>query len=105
DAMPQLVWTARPDGTVDYYNARYRQYLGIHQSNNNSWEWAPVLHEDDVAATVEAWENAVKNGTPYEIAHRVHCSDGTFRWHLSRGIPVRDESGRIVRWYGTATDI
>lgn len=104
NAMPQLVWTARPDGIVDYYNERVSLYDGIH-GDGIAWEWSPVLHPDDHKRTAEAWHRAVATGESYEIEHRVRRSDGSFRWHLSRAVPVRDEKGQIVRWYGTATDI
>ncbi|MBE0695285.1 MAG: PAS domain-containing protein, partial [Anaerolineaceae bacterium] len=105
DAMPQLVWMAKPDGTVDYYNQRYHEYNGIALGDNGEWLWAPVLHPDDVEQTLNAWQNAVSSGTVYEAEHRVKKIDGSFRWHLSRGIPVFDSLGRLTRWFGTATDI
>lgn len=105
NAMPQLVWTARPDGTVDYYNERVHEFRGFARDANGNWLWEPVLHPEDVQPTVEAWEHAVRTGTIYQMAHRAQRTDGTYRWYLSRGVPVRDEDGRIVRWFGTATDI
>ena len=105
DAMPQLVWTAEPDGRVDYYNKRYKEYVGIRRTADGSCEWSPVLHEDDVEPTVRVWQRALANGETYEIEHRVRRADGSFRWLLSRGLPVRDEQGRVIKWYGTATDI
>jgi PAS domain S-box-containing protein len=105
DAMPQLVWTAEPDGRVDYYNIRYCEYDGITPTGEGEYHWAPVLHPDDVQPTVAAWERAVATGDIYQIEHRVRMADGSFRWHLSRGVPVRGEQGKIVKWYGTATDI
>lgn len=107
DSMPQLVWTARPDGVVDYYNQRYREFFGIQpvETGEDVWQWAPTLHVDDVDATVEAWNTAVQEGTMYEIEHRVTRADGSFRWYLSRGLPYRNEQGEIIKWFGTATDI
>jgi PAS domain S-box-containing protein len=105
DAMPQLVWSADANGVVDYYNERAESYAGIERGEADSWEWAPTVHPDDRPATVEAWRNAVETGEAYEIEHRVKLDDGSYRWHLSRGMPVRDEQKRVVRWYGTATDI
>jgi len=105
DSMPQLVWTARPDGTVDYYNRRYLEFGGIEPGADGAWHWAPVLHPDDLDATVEAWRHAVQTGETYEIAHRVLRADGEYRWHLSRALASRNAEGRIVRWCGTATDI
>ncbi len=105
DAMPQLVWTALPDGTVDYYNQRHELYSGIGKTEPGHWNWGPVLHPDDLQPTMETWERAIWTGNVYQIEHRVKMADGTFRWHLSRGIPARGKDGQIVRWYGTATDI
>jgi PAS domain S-box-containing protein len=105
DSMPQLIWTALPDGTVDYYNKRYLEYQDIKQVMKAVWEWAPVLHPDDADATVKAWQHSVSTGELYQIEHRVRMAGGLYRWHLSRGVPTYDEQGRIVRWFGTATDI
>jgi PAS domain S-box-containing protein len=105
DSMPQLVWMAQPDGMVDYYNNRYKQYSGIEPTVGGIWQWAPVLHPDDLQATVDAWSNALRTEKPYQAEHRVQMSDGEYRWHLSRGLPVHDSSGRLLRWFGTATDI
>gem|GEM_PF-865443 len=105
NAMPQLVWTAQPDGRVDYYNERYQEYEGIRRDENDSYHWGPVLHEDDLGPTLEAWKQALATGKEYRVEHRVRRSDGSYRWHLSRGIPARDGQGNIVKWFGTATDI
>jgi PAS domain S-box-containing protein len=104
NAMPQLVWTADPDGRVDYYNERSQEFRGI-TSTDQQWEWSPVLHPDDLAPTVAAWEMSVQSGVPYEIEHRVYRADGEMRWYLSRAVPSRNEEGQITKWYGTATDI
>jgi PAS domain S-box-containing protein len=105
DAMPQLVWTAEPDGRVDYYNVRYKEYSGIEPAPDGTFQWAPVLHAEDVEPTVRAWENAVQSGRMYQIEHRVQGVDGRYRWHLSRAIPIFDNHKRIIKWFGTATDI
>lgn len=105
DAMPQLVWTARPDGTVDYYNQRHQEYGGIARKPDGNWQWAPVLHPDDRQPTVDAWLRSVAAGEIYQMEHRVQMADGSFRWHLSRGVPAMDGHGRIAQWFGTATDI
>jgi PAS domain S-box-containing protein len=105
DALPHLVWTARPDGSVDYYNRRYLEYDGISPLDADNWTWQPVLHPEDIQATVDAWQHAVRTGEIYQAEHRVRTADGSFRWHLSRGWPVRDAQGNVIRWFGTATDI
>lgn len=105
DSLPQLVWTARPDGTVDYYNHRVREYGGIEPSSDGSWTWAPVLHEEEAQSTLDAWQYSLRTGDVYQTVHRVRMNNGQFRWHLSRGFPMRNEQGAIVKWFGTATDI
>ena len=105
DAMPQVVWMAGPDGRLDYINERITELSGVRRLDDGTWSWADVLVPDDRDATIEAWATAVRNGTPYEIAHRLIRTDGTVHWYLSRGVPVRDDDNRIVRWFGTTTDI
>ena len=105
DAMPQLVWTADATGRVDYYNSRYREFKGLVRQPDGNWDWAPVLHPDDMEKTVEAWQHAVRSGETYQLEHRVQRADNSFAWYLSRAKPVHDLEGRVVRWYGTATDI
>jgi PAS domain S-box-containing protein len=105
DSMPQLVWTARPDGSVDYYNERAREFAGLEREADGTWRWTPVVHPDDVERTHRAWQHAVETGETYQIEHRVRRDDGSWRWFLSRAVPVRHREGTILRWYGTATDI
>jgi PAS domain S-box-containing protein len=105
DAMPQLVWTAGPDGTVDYFNRRREEYSGQRQEPDGTWQWAEAIHPDDVRRTVEAWGRATATGGMYEITHRIRCRDGSFRWLLTRGVPLPDASGRVIKWFGTSTDI
>jgi len=103
DSMPQLVWTAGSDGVVDYYNARVREYDGIEQALDGSWRWQPIVHPDELEATVAAWNAAVALGRDYQCEHRVRMRDGSFRWHVSRARRVEGAGGE--RWFGTATDI
>ena len=106
DAMPQIVWTARPDGYLDYYNRRWFEYTGMSLEQTQGWGWQPVLHPEDVEECLKRWATAVETGEAYEIEYRFRrASDSTYRWHLGRGVPMRDESGEIVKWFGTATDI
>ncbi len=105
DSMPQLVWTAGPDGTVEYYNQRSAAYAGLERAADGTWTWRPAVHPDDAERTSSAWAAAVETGQVYEVEHRVQMADGSYRWHLSRGVPIRSAQGRLVRWYGTATDV
>ncbi|MFN7116209.1 MAG: PAS domain S-box protein [Saprospiraceae bacterium] len=105
NAMPQLVWIANAEGVVTYYNDRANEYSGITQNAEGIWTWEPVLHSDDLQPTIDAWETAIRNKEPYVKEHRIRMNDGSLRWHLSRGNPVFDAQGNIIKWYGTATDI
>jgi PAS domain S-box-containing protein len=105
DAMPQLVWTAGPDGAVDYFNSRAGEYAGLTQSPDDGWRWIRVLHPDDVERCLQIWQEALSRGMTYDCEHRLRMTDGSWRWHLSRAVPVRDEQWHVVKWFGTATDI
>jgi len=105
DAMPQLAWTANPDGSVDYANRWYDEYSGYRRNETDVIEWGPVLHPDDLEASARAWRHAVESGTPYQVEHRARRTDGSYRWLLTRASPVRDAQGRIIKWFGTSTDI
>jgi PAS domain S-box-containing protein len=104
DSMPQLVWTATPEGKVDYYNKKYKEFAGI-TKKGDKFEWTPVVHEDDRQKTMEVWSLSLERGEIYEIEHRIKQKNGQYQWFLSRGIPVRDKNGTICKWYGTATNI
>jgi PAS domain S-box-containing protein len=105
DAIPQQIWTGPPDGTLDYCNERWRSYMGLGLEELRGEGWQSMLHPDDRERLLNAWHQSVTNGTPYEQEERHRGADGTYRWFLARGLPMRDAEGRIVRWYGTNTDI
>jgi PAS domain S-box-containing protein len=111
DAMPHMVWAARPDGFVDYYNERWYEFTGIDRNELGDESWRSVLHPDDAVIVAEGYSESIRTGTPYQQEVRVkEHSTGSYRWFLGRAIPVLDASGkevpgRIVRWYGTLTDI
>jgi PAS domain S-box-containing protein len=106
DAMPQIVWTARADGYFDYYNRRWFEYTGMTMEQTAGWGWQPVLHPDDVEMALRRWARAITTGESYQIEYRFRrAADGQYRWHLGRGVPLRDAAGRIVKWFGTSTDI
>ncbi len=106
DSMPQIVWTANPDGGLDYYNQQWIDYTGMTLEQTSGWGWQPVLHPDDLDECLRRWSRAVEMGESYETEYRFkRASDGAYRWHLGRATPARDEDGRITKWYGTSTDI
>jgi len=100
DSLPQLVWTAGPDGRIEYTSARRERYGAIGRT-----DWEGIIHPDDRRATAEAWLRASEAGVAYEMEHRLFAVDKGYAWHLSRASPLLDAQGAIVRWYGTTTDI
>ena len=102
-SMPQIVWLARPDGEIEYFNHRWFDYTG--QDPGDGWDWRPVLHPDDLGPCLELWGRASSLGR--ELPGRIPLprADGAYRWHLARAEPMRDEAGQIVQWIGTCTDI
>ena len=105
DALPQQIWSGPPDGTLDYCNDRWRSYTGLGLEALRGEGWQTMLHPDDRDRVLRAWHESVEKGTPYEQEERHRGADGSYRWFLARGVPLRDAEGRIVRWYGTNTDI
>jgi PAS domain S-box-containing protein len=105
DTIPQQIWTGPPDGSLDFCNAQWRSYMGFTQQDVQGDGWQRMLHPEDRERVLAAWHESVANGTPYEQQERHRRADGQYRWFLSRGVPLKDSQGRIVRWYGTNTDI
>ncbi|MBV8337597.1 MAG: PAS domain-containing protein [Alphaproteobacteria bacterium] len=105
EALPQLVWTSRPDGWRDYFSRQWVEYTGIPEEEQLGLAWLDkVVHPDDRERIRERWMAAVQGGDEYDAELRIRRSDGQYRWFKARGTPVRDE-GRTVRWFGTCTDI
>ena len=106
DAIPVQVWTATPDGGLDYVSERTAQSLGLPVDRILGHEWTAALHPSDVERARARWTLSVETGEPYEIEFRLwSAAHGTHRWHLSRATPQRHADGRILRWFGTNTDI
>jgi PAS domain S-box-containing protein len=104
DAIPTLAWSARPDGSADFFNLRWLEYTGLSAEQAIGWGWKVAIHPDDLPHMLEGFQNAVEVGQPFEAEGRFRRSDGEFRWFLFRASPLCD-SGRVVRWYGTNTDL
>lgn len=106
ETIPQLVWSARADGFSDYYNQRFLDYLGMTLQEMQGFVWSNTVHPDDLAAAVTAWNQAVSTGEDYAIEFRIRQGrSGAYRWHAVRGVPLRDSAGRVLRWFGTCTDV
>jgi PAS domain S-box-containing protein len=105
DAIPQQIWSGPADGTLDFCNERWRSYMGLGMEELQGDGWQRMLHPDDRDRVLKTWQESVAKGTPYEQEERHRGANGQYRWFLARGVPLRDAEGRIVRWYGTNTDI
>jgi len=106
DAMPQIVWTARPDGQIDYFNRRWYEFTDTKPGPITDQTWLAVVHPADRSEFGAAWRACVASGRPHETEARFWSArHAGYRWHLDRAIPLRDDAGTILRWYGTSTDI
>src|SRR5258708_4555036 len=105
NTFPTLVWSARPDGSAEFFNRRWLDYTGLSAEQALDWGWTAAIHPDDRGGLVEYWRSILASGDPGEIEARLRRCDGEFRWFLFRGSPLRDASGTVVKWCGTNTDI
>ncbi|MDH7639385.1 PAS domain-containing protein [Sphingomonas oryzagri] len=105
DTMPQMVWSTRPDGFHDYYNARWYEYTGVPEGSTDGEGWNGMFHPEDQDRAWSVWRHSLETGDPYEIEYRLRDAKGQYRWTLGRALPIRDDRGAITRWFGTCTDI
>ena len=107
NAMPQLVWVAGPKGETVYINNRLSEFAGERnlQNGDGYWGWVALTHPQDLVPTEAAWQKAIATGSVFQFEHRMLMKDGSYRWHLSRGIPQKDDDGQTLKWFGTTTDI
>jgi formate hydrogenlyase transcriptional activator len=105
DSLPALIHTGRPDGYLDFFNQRWLQFVGLRLEELEGWKWTSAVHRDDVAALIARWRACLASGEPLGFEARVRRADGEYRWMLHQKVAVRDESGHIVKWYGTSMDI
>ena len=105
DTVPHLMWTAGPDGRIDYRNTRIYEYLGADKAALDDRGFGHVIHPDDLQSGKELWTRALASGEPAHVEVRVRRADGVYRWHHVIALPLRDRNGALVRWLGTSTDI
>jgi PAS domain S-box-containing protein len=105
DLIPDLAWFARPDGSVEYCNRLWLDYTGLSAKQAMDWGWAVAIHPDDLSRLTLYWSSILAIGEPGEIEARLRRFDGEYRWFLFRARPQRDDSGTVVKWYGTNIDI
>jgi formate hydrogenlyase transcriptional activator len=105
DSLPALIHTGRPDGYLDFFNQRWLQFVGLRLEELEGWKWTSAVHRDDVAALIARWRACLASGEPLGFEARVQRADGEYRWMLHQKVAVRDESGHIVKWYGSSVEI
>ena len=105
NTMPVLAWSTRAEGKADFFNQRWLDYTGLSLDEARDWGWAKVIHPDDLVLVNEYWRAHIVSGEAGEIEARLRRQDGVYRWFLFRANPLRGQSGAVVKWYGTNTDI
>lgn len=105
DAMPQMVWSADAQGKRDYFNARWLSFTGMSAEDAGSQSFPELLHPDDRDRAIAQWRQSVQTGENYQVEYRLRTGDGCYRWVLALALPMHDETGAVVRWFGTCTDI
>jgi PAS domain S-box-containing protein len=105
NTVPGLLWTARPDGWVDFLNQRWLDYTGMTLEQGLGWAWQPGYHPDDLGNVLSKWRAAVAERKPLEVEARLRRFDGEYRWFLKRAFPLFDNAGRVLGWYGGNIDV
>jgi PAS domain S-box-containing protein len=105
DTIPVIAFISIPDGSNEFTNRSWQEYTGLSVKDTAGWGWASTVHPDDVARHLEKWRAAVSAGTTFDNAARYRGADGQYRWFLARAVPLRDERGNLLRWYGVLVDI
>jgi PAS domain S-box-containing protein len=105
EALPQLVWTAMPDGACDYFSTQWTEFTGVPNDQLLGWQWLKSLHPDDRESTRQFWTESVAGRHDYDVEYRIRRFDGQYRWFKTRGVPIRNSEGSISQWFGTCTDM
>ena len=105
ETLPQMAWTARPDGTINYYNQRWYDFTGSTFTDLQDWSWEQFMHPDDLATTLRRWQHSLATGAAFESEHRWRDRHGNYRWFLARGEAIRDDNGDVALWVGANTDV
>ena len=105
ETIPISVWTALPDGTVDFVSRHWRDHSGLSEENASGAGWQTAVHPDDIDRHLDKWRASLATGAPFENEARRRAADGEYRWFLARAVPLRDEQGNILKWYGITMEI
>jgi diguanylate cyclase (GGDEF)-like protein/PAS domain S-box-containing protein len=105
EALPEIIWTADPDGNDDFFNQKCFDYTGLTLDLMKGHGWKQAVHPDDLEDTFSKWQNALRAGEAYEVEYRLRGKDGSYRWFVGRARPIRNAEGKIIKWFGTCADI
>lgn len=105
NAIPQIVWIARPNGMIDFFNLQWFAFTGMSFEQSEGWGWKQAIHPEELEGFLDRWGEALRGGVPFETHCRLKRFDGSYRWHLVRALPERDRQGQPMAWLGTCTDI
>ena len=105
EAVPEMIWTATPDGMDDFFNDKWFDYTGRTPEQTLGRGWTATVHPDDLAPCLAKWDNALRTGEPYDVEYRLRGRDGIYRWFLGRANPILNSTGEVIKWFGTCTDI
>lgn len=106
ETIPQMLWSANPDGTIDYCNQRVLDYTGLSKDEIRGAGWMKAVHPEDVGGMTQAWATAVSTGEPFQYEFKgLHAIDQTYRWCISSALPLRDQKGRVTKWFGSVVDL
>ena len=105
EAVPQKIFTAKPDGDIDYTNPQWNEFTGLSFEQIKDWEWIKLVHPDDIEKSISVWQHSIDTGESLRLEHRFLSHSGEYRWLLSVAKPMRNSDGEIIKWFGTNTDI
>ncbi len=105
ESMPQKIFTAKPNGDVDYFNQQWTEFTGLTFEQIRDWGWLQFIHPDDVEENIRRWQHSIDTGEYFQLEHRFRRKDGEYRWHLSRAHALRNADGQVLMWIGSNTDI
>src|SRR5690349_20106853 len=105
NTIPQLAWMAQADGAIVWFNERWYEYTGTTPENATGWGWQETVEPDALPSMLEHWRASIHSGAPFEMEYPIRGADGQYRWYLTRVNAVRDRNGKVVRWFGTNTDV
>ncbi len=105
NSIPAIAWVARPDGALERFNSQWQAYTGIAEGDALGRAWTACVHPDDLPAAQEIWRGARGGSAPWQVEYRLRGADGSYRWFLARAAPQIDAAGKVVKWFGTTTDI